>query len=446
MSRVILAALVILLSAGWLLALPAHADDTRRWDLAESDAFFDSLSERFQDLFLGKPRLYWDRGLHLETPEKALDLHVGFEFQGDAIWYSDMDDRVEQAAGAKWITDTIIRRSRIYIEGFVLRYWYFRARFNWNLLKEPSFQDLFLEYSGFHDRISERLPVIRLGQVKEPMSLDWMTGANWTTFAERSMVTAAIAESRQVGIRFHGSFFDRRMTYQAGYYRINSADQSEEGVGTGDAITVRVTGLPWAPKGSPCRYLHLGMSGSIRWNAQQVEYRTTPESAGGPDIVSTGRFSGRNIQILGAELAYGRDRFSAQAEAIFSRVRLASDPVSHYRGWYAQASYFLTKPCRNFRRRLGAYGRIHPERTLLCKARSGYGAWEVAGRVSYLNLDSRPHKGGEVYNVTLGLNWYARDNLRVTLNAMRATVWGSSGVAGADGSMTTLLLRFQYNL
>ncbi len=446
MRRGVPALLLLLLGLGSLVVCPARADDTRSWDLAEDQMTLDSISSRLQDLFRGKPRIYWDRGLRLETEGKSLDVHVGFEFQGDLIWYSDMDAEVEAAAGAKWLTTGILRRSRLYVEGFVLRYWYFRARFNWNLITEPSFQDLFVEYTGFRDRLSKWLPVIRLGQVKEPMTLDWMTGANWTTFAERAMVTSALAPDRSAGIRIHGAFFDRRMTYQAGFFAPNIQTLGDYRKGSGEAVTFRLTGLPWAPKDSPCRYVHLGFSGSIRWNVDELRLAALPGSAGGPNIVDTREFFASRAEVWAGEFIYSRDRLSLQAEAVWNRVKYPRGDDGHYWGWYTQASYFLTKPCRAYRRYMAAFGRVQPEGELFCKARRGPGAWEVAGRFSYLDLDDAPQKGGTAWTATLGLNWYARDNIRVTANVVYTSVAGAYGDAGADGTMTTLLLRFQYNL
>src|SRR5262249_32415273 len=43
----------------------------------------------------------------------------------------------------------------------------------------------------------------------------------------------------------------------------------------------------------------------------------------------------------------------------------------------------------------------------------GWGAWEVAARYSYLNLNDGPVRGGVMGGTTLGLNWYLNSNLKV---------------------------------
>ena len=63
-----------------------------------------------------------------------------------------------------------------------------------------------------------------------------------------------------------------------------------------------------------------------------------------------------------------------------------------------------------------------------------------------LDLDAAPAPGGEARAVTLGLNWYPRDNMRVTLNYIRTEVRNAYGDPAADGVLNTLMMRLQYDL
>ena len=47
---------------------------------------------------------------------------------------------------------------------------------------------------------------------------------------------------------------------------------------------------------------------------------------------------------------------------------------------------------------------------------NGWGAWELAGRYSFVDMSDGPVEGGEHTAYTLGLNWYANQNIRWTLN------------------------------
>lgn len=437
---------MFLLLLGGAVARTARAEGTSAWEDERRTTLRDQLSETFSDIVAGPPRFYWKRGPVLQTRGEALSFHLGYEGQFDATWYGGMGKAVEAAARGKWLSGFEVRRSRLLLEGFVLRYWYFRARYDTSGFDEPRFEDLFIEWSGLTRFGDNGWPTIRVGQVKEPMTMDWMNSALRTTFAERAMVTTSIVPNRNPGIRLHGTGFGRRMTYQVGGFLVNAAQLNQIRPDEGESITARITGLPWAPEKRPGHLLHLGLSTSWRWNVGTTEFSSPPESHLGPNVVDTGEFAASRSEVYAAEAFFQRDRFSILAEGAWNRALLPDGRRVDYMGWHAQVSYFLTQTRLPYDRGLGVFGRLRPERTLFCPAKSGLGAWEIAARYSFLDLDSGPHRGGSVWNVTLGLNWYARDNMRVALNYIYTDVDDAFGVAGADGTMNTLLLRFQYDL
>ena len=50
----------------------------------------------------------------------------------------------------------------------------------------------------------------------------------------------------------------------------------------------------------------------------------------------------------------------------------------------------------------------------------GFGAWELALRYSYLNLNDELADGGILSDITAGTNWYVNPNTRVMLNYVHA--------------------------
>ena len=53
----------------------------------------------------------------------------------------------------------------------------------------------------------------------------------------------------------------------------------------------------------------------------------------------------------------------------------------------------------------------------ICK---GSGAWEVAVRWSYIDLDDAPVLGGYLDDLTFGVNWWLNPNMRVMFNYINA--------------------------
>ena len=438
--------LVILMLAWAGLARAAWTEESGLWEADYRDSSFQLLSQSFNDIFKGKPKLYWARGPVFETEKKAFALHIGYEGQFDATWYGGMERRVELAAEDKWISGVDVRRSRVGFEAFFLRDFFIRVRYGWTGFDAPEFQDAFVEWSGITHLKGDWWPVIRVGQVKEAMTIDWMNNALRTTFAERAMFVTTIVPNRNPGVRMHGTAWDRRLTYQAGGYLVGAESLSNRGQGRGESATVRITGLPWAPDEDDRRLLHLGISASWRWDLDSTQLASQAESNLGPNVIDTGVFPSSTARVVCGELFLKLDRLSFTAEAAWRNMPLQLGKSANFWGAYATVSYFLTQNNQRYSRGLGCFGRIRPRCRLFCPAHSGLGDVEVAGRFSCLDLSDSPFPGGSAWTVTLGVNWYARDNIRLLLNYVYANVSDAYGVPGADGTMNTLVLRLAYDL
>jgi hypothetical protein len=87
----------------------------------------------------------------------------------------------------------------------------------------------------------------------------------------------------------------------------------------------------------------------------------------------------------------------------------------------------------------GEFRSVTPKNVLSFRDRT-WGAWELVGRCSYLNLDDKNLgiSGGSVVDTTLGLNWYLNPSMRLMLN------WVHSDRAGY-GSLNGIQTRAQWN-
>jgi phosphate-selective porin OprO/OprP len=79
-----------------------------------------------------------------------------------------------------------------------------------------------------------------------------------------------------------------------------------------------------------------------------------------------------------------------------------------------------------------------PKNKCLCY---GPGAWQAACRLSQVDLDDGSIAGGNLIDVTLGLNWYLNTYLRVTTNYIHAF---SDDLAGADPNTDIFGMRVGY--
>ena len=116
--------------------------------------------------------------------------------------------------------------------------------------------------------------------------------------------------------------------------------------------------------------------------------------------------------------------FSWQSEASLLWANLTNGGQAYFPGAYSQVGYFLTGEHRPYNRKLGAIDRIqvkHPFGLSSDASDSwGLGAWEVAARVSHIDLNSEAIRGGRLTDLTLGLNWYLNNHSKLQFNYIRA--------------------------
>jgi phosphate-selective porin OprO/OprP len=73
----------------------------------------------------------------------------------------------------------------------------------------------------------------------------------------------------------------------------------------------------------------------------------------------------------------------------------------------------------------------------------GWGAWQAALRLSYVDLTDEDIRGGEGHNVTLGLNWYWTDYSKLQFNAVYGAIDDRRPVNGfTEGEFVSLGTRF----
>jgi phosphate-selective porin OprO/OprP len=272
---------------------------------------------------------------------------------------------------------------------------------------------------------------MRVGHFKEPFSLEEVTSDNYTTFMERALPNALVP-ARNMGVMTTNAPFDERMTWAVGAFRSASDDFGTEQEDGGWAGTGRITGLPlWLDDGRSL--VHLGASVSYRDpQGEATRFRARPEAHQAPYVVDTGDFDADNVARFGGELAAVHGPAWFQGEFI-DALTGGEGPQRNLYGYYVQAGWFLTGEHRPYKREFGIVDRVRPRHSFLVD--DGFGAWELAARWSSLDLDSGAVRGGEVHDVTVGVNWYLNPMTRVSGNY----VWSDRiGV----GEMNAWLMRF----
>jgi phosphate-selective porin OprO/OprP len=363
---------------------------------------------------------------------------------------------------------TFFRRLRPFIEGTVWEVYEYRLNF---ALENDQFSTSGLDEFWVGVNKLPAIGTIRIGHVKTPMGLeaDMTASSRAMTFMERSSYSEAILLNQNfvTGIWFGNAFLDQRTSYQAALFRSDQGSSSGAFFGDGQwGAQARLTALPlWECEGR--HWLHLGISGGWRNGTNNIatspfrtfQLRARPElrdddPAGSPAgaqvipnadsnrMIDTGLIAARNDFLLGLEFLYVRGPFSFQAEYGWNfldgafgvaptglTLNPAIVPAQNYTfdGGYVQLAYTLTGESRAYDKFLGTLARDYfgPKgnftnawlvRDENGRLSWGWGAWEVAARYSYTNLNSGsgPNRiqGGQMNGYTLGLNWYLCNNVK----------------------------------
>jgi phosphate-selective porin OprO/OprP len=379
-------------------------------------------------------KIYWKEGLRMETPDKQFQMKIGGRIHNDWVWWQGEED-IQDFLGASVDDGVEFRRARIYLSGEMYDHVIWKAEYDF-AGGESQFKDVFM---GLKDLGA--VNTLRAGHFKEPFSLEELTSSNYTTFMERGLPNAFVP-SRNTGIGINTGLADDLITVAAGVFR--DSDDFGEGIGDNYQFSGRLTGLPLYVNDGE-QLVHLGFS-YRRQNpdGNDLQIRSRPEahccSDGGdlPRFVDTGVFDADDLDTYGFEGAALFGPFSAQAEYILADVGSddTGDPLLS--GWYVFGSWLITGEQRIYKKEDAAFAGVKPNHNFLQDG--GMGAWELAARYSSIDLNDEGVAGGELDDVTLGVNWYLNHNARVMVNYIYADLDGISNAAHA------LMTRFQVNL
>lgn len=384
----------------------------------------------------------WDKKFRLEREDGSFRLKFGGRIQND--WaYINAANEIDNALDSNG-TGTEIRRARIVFSGILWDDLIFKSQIEFANTGSGTvaLRDMYIGMRNLGP-----VGTVRVGQMKEPFSLQQQGSSNHYTFMEISLAEV-FTPGRSVGVLAFNSVLDRRVTWQVGVFeRTNSSgfsfDDDEDW-----RVTGRLVGVPFYDDGGE-RVVHLGFTYSHRFQDQDVMQRFSrrPESHLAPRYLDTGTsIPANNTDILVSEVAvvWGPTSVQGAYHHAFVDAYAGSDLV--FWAAYAQVSYFLTGEHRNYILGTGKFGRLSPRAPFNLSKRD-WGAWEIAARFSYADLNDGTIRGGELWSITAGLNWYLYPNARVMFNYVHSslsdrTVLGPPVILNVDGHSDIAEMRF----
>lgn len=377
------------------------------------------------------------------------------------------------------------RRARLQAVGAVSEFTTYSIEMDFATAGRPSFQDVWVE--------QKHLPFfgnLRIGQYRQPLTMDSLTPIRQLEFLERSLPFQAFDAFRRVGVMAYDKSDNEMSSWAYGVYKTGGLNNGpindgRFGLDIGDqggySFAMRGTHLLYYDEAADGRYLlHVGghanfsrMTASLANPVPYYQAQVIPEffvgdisngfttTTGTPTFLNTGRIAADSYGFHGLQLAGQSGPAHFQAEYMFTSVNQIGAPNLFYDGFYVQGGYFLTGENRAYNRTFGTFDRIVPYTDFFGLGRHesicGWGAWEATARWSYVNLsdpNAVPLPGqpvppappnvfpnpGSMNESTLGLNWYWNPYAKVQFCWMHCML---NDDATGDSTADIFASRFQ---
>ncbi|SFH57691.1 OprO/OprP family phosphate-selective porin [Planctomicrobium piriforme] len=370
--------------------------------------------------------------------------------QLDSAAYSQSPNNIATVGNAQ--DGTGFRRARLAVQGKVAEFTSYQVEMDFATAGRPSFFDTYVEQSNI-----PYLGTVRVGQFCQPFSVDSLTGFRNLTFLERSLPFLAFVPFRRVGAQA-ANIADDEMSqwaysvFRTGGYKNAPLGDNRYGVDIGDvggvSFSTRATHLIQYDPHANDRYLwHIGASydysvlgaDTAAGSTTQTPFyqtRVLPEfgplgysedaqafgfaNNSTPVFVDSGRYPANHFNLFGLETVYQNGPWGVQAEYMATVVDSIVGNI-FYNGAYTQVAYRLTGEHRAYDKKNGTLGRLVPFTDFFSfkkKGIQGMGAWEVAGRLSFVDIRNPDSLNGQYLNgtsnagngtlvdSTLGFTWF----------------------------------------
>ncbi len=425
----------------------------------------------------------WDNGVWIESASKAFRLHLGGRTQIDGAW-SWAEDHVSRSGPGNIgpFNDAVnFRRARLEIDGWMYDVVDFFFEYDFlNTFDTGKMVDAGDDFGGRVANVPvptdlwvsiNHLPgirTLRVGNMKAPIGLEHLTSSRFLPFLERSFQFDAFLENGNngfsPGLQILTWTEDERLSFQLGAFS-NARSIFGWNVGNNEwTYAARATWLPYYEDGGR-NLLHVGLGAAFdNLDDGNTRFRARSLVRNGPaalhNVVAVARLDGESQVRVNPELLLNLGPFALQSEYIAVVVndvsRILQTPTQSnltltprtvfMQGAYAEMMFFLTGENLSYGK-TGLHGsgastgRVTPKNnyfvsTKASDAPAGWGAWQLAVRYSYLDLNDSGVVGGRLHDVTGGLNWFLNPNVKLQANYSHG--WRSIPASPASGRFQQL--------
>lgn len=358
-------------------------------------------------------------------------------------------------------SDTLaFRRIRLECQGDVPDNMLWRTQVDFNNPGTPEIKDVFL---GFKELPANQ--TLLIGNQKRPLGLDHLNSSRFNVFVERPLVVETFnSDARRPGICMYGHTNDESVIWAYGTYLLENVATDGRYVGDSRQMSIngRLAGSPWYDESTDGRgYFHWGIAGmvakpdgnadsAVDGHSNESRFDTRSESRSQSRWYDTGAIAGAEwFQTIALEsiLNVGPTQIVGEYQHTF--LQRSSGGDVQFNGAYAYWSYFLTGEHIPYNRTTGTLDRVMPYENFFLVDRhsgghgTGWGAWNVAARYSYLDLSDNDILGGVGHAGTAALNWHWNAYAKVQFDLTYGQISDHAAVGGyTSGDYTLCGTRF----
>jgi phosphate-selective porin OprO/OprP len=372
-----------------------------------------------------------------QLPADPYISEFGGRLMADWTFNVNSSDNFTSQLGAEPEDGFEFRRARLYVEGAVARNIDYKLQLDFSG-PSTSFNDAYIHV---HDL--GVLPPLKIGQFKEPFSLEELTSSKYITLMSRSMLTDAFSQSYTPGIQTDFHTTDKMLNFTVGAFNPQNGQQAATN-GSWDLSGRLTSPLMYQNQGR--QVIHLGISGSLRGQGSDTVYESDLEPEvhkGDPEFLEVAVPNVDHSAVYGLEAATVLGSLSIQGEYAQNKLSRSMGAEPTLTSQYLMASYVLTGEHRPYDPEAGDFGRIKPDNPYhgsTSPKTEGFGAWEIAARWSTTDFTEAKGSGitspaylsaagsqsdadnlaSEATVITFGANWYPTTHTKWMLNLVDA--------------------------
>jgi len=388
-------------------------------------------------------------GFSLSSADTNFVLRIRGGAQADARYY----------IGGGSANDTfLIRRARPILEGTVFRKFDYRVMLDVSTATSSSAANNGFLLDAYVDANLGPEFRLRAGKFKEPVGLERLQSWNNLLFLERSYPTQLVP-NRDVGFMAHGDVLGGALQYHAGVFN-GTADGGSSDFDQSDSdkdVAGRLFAQPFLGSDiGGLRGLGFGVSGTLGDHAGAPRAYLSPgvqrlfgyRTGTAPNVLADGqnwRVSPQAYYYWGPFGVFGEYVVSSQElQQAGGGTGAGARADLQNTGWQVAASWFLTGENNSWKA-------VAPARPFGL-ANGGWGAWELTGRLSGLDVDDAAfpvfadpgESASAVVSWGLGVNWHLNRNVKVQINYEQSDFKGGSGNPALADKEEVFLSRVQF--